>query len=117
MGLSNLLPGGEQGGAAQTAAAQQAAPTGDAATPAKKPDFGDRLGNYFESKYPIAGGLADMVFGNNHQPAAGAPTVAPAAAPLAPMPTGGTQDTSMLAMNAQPQQGGGGLAALLKLFA
>ena len=103
-----MLPAGAQGGAT-------AAPTGDAAagTPAKKPDFGDRLGNYFESKYPIAGGLADMVFGNNHQPAA----VAPASAPLAAMPTGGTQDSSLIAMNAQPQQGAGGLAALLKLFA
>lgn len=107
MGLSNILPGGEGQGAAP---AEGAAPTGDAA--ATKPDFGQRLGNYFESKYPIAGGLAQAVFGNNQAPAA-----TPATAPLAPMPQAGQPDTSMLAMNAQPQQGGGGLAALLKLFA
>ena len=109
MGLSNMLPGGDQGGAA-------AAPTGDAATPAKKPDFGDRLGSYFENKYPIAGGLANMVFGQNASPQ---PAAQPAAvAPLAPMPQAGQQDTSMLAMNAQPKSGGGdGLMALLKLFA
>lgn len=111
MGLSNMLPGGAGGGDP----AAGGAPAGDAAAPATKPDFGDRLGNYFESRFPVAGGLANMVFGQNAapQPAAGQP----ATAPLAPMPQAGQQDTSMLAMNAQPQQGGGGLAALLKLFA
>ena len=114
MGLSNILPTGGDQGAAPAGGTAPAA--GDPA--AKKPDFGERLGNYFESKYPIAGGLAQAVFGNNQAPAGTAPTAQPATAPLAAMPTGGTQqDTSLIAMNAQPQQGGGGLAALLKLFA
>jgi hypothetical protein len=111
MGLSNILPGGEGQGAAPASGAAPA--TGDAA-PAKSPDFGQRLGNYFESKYPIAGGLAQAVFGGGDTPV---PTAQPATAPLAAMPQAGQPDYSMLAMNAQPQQGGGGLAALLKLFA
>jgi hypothetical protein len=112
MGLSNILPTGGDQGAAPAGGAAPAA--GDPV--AKKSDFGERLGSYFESKYPIAGGLAQAVFGNNQAPAAGA-APQPATAPLAPMPQAGQQDTSLLAMNAQPQQGGGGLAALLKLFA
>ena len=104
MGLSNILPtGGDQGGA----------PAAVGAT-VRKPDFGDRLGSYFESKYPIAGGLANMVFGNNQTPAPTAPVIADALLPT--MPGQPAQDASLLAMNAQPQQGGG-LAALLKLFA
>lgn len=107
MGLSNILPaGGDQAGAAPAA--------GDAA--AKKPDLGQRLGNYFESKYPIAGGLASMVFGNNQQaPAAGAAPVT-VDAPLPQMPGQPAPDYSMLAMNAQPKQGGG-LDLLKALFA
>lgn len=101
MGLSNMSPGG--GGGASVA------PTDNAATLTKKPDFGDRLGSYFESRYPVAGGLANMVFGQNTSPQ---PV---AVAPLAPMPQAGQQDTSMLAMNAQPKSGDG-LKALLKLF-
>ena len=102
MGFSNILPGGGDPAAGNAAA--------------KKPDFGERLGNYFDSKYPIADGLAQAVFGNNQAPAPG-PTAQLATAPLAPMPQAGQQDTSLLGMNAQPQHGGGGLAALLKLFA
>ncbi len=105
MGLSNILP---------TAGDQGAAPA-EGAIPAKLPDFGQRLGNYFDSKYPIAGGLSQAVFGNNQAPEAGA-GVQSATAPLAVMPQAQQQDTSMLAMNAQPKQGGG-LEALLKLFA
>lgn len=102
MGLSNILPGGE---------GQGAAPTDGTAAPAHQ-DFGQRLGNYFESKYPIAGGLAQAVFGGGNQ----APATQPATAPLAAMPQAGQPDYSMIAQNAQPKQGGG-LAALLKLFA
>lgn len=106
MGLSNILPGGgDQGGGGAAPA------TGDAAAPAHQ-SFGDKLGNYFESKYPIAGGLANMVFGNSQTPAAAA------AAPIAPMPSGTQPDYSqMIAQNAQPKQGSGGLATLLKFFA
>jgi hypothetical protein len=99
MGLSNMSPGGAGGG--------------DPAAGAL-PDFGDRLGNYFESRFPVSGGLADMVFGQNAAPESA--DGQPATAPLALMPQAGQQDTSMLAMNAQPQQGGGGLATLLKLL-
>lgn len=105
MGLSNIIPtGGDQGATPEWRATQA------------HQGLGHQLGNYFESKYPVAGGLAQAVFGNNQAPAPGA-TAQPATAPLAPMPQAGPQDTSLLAMNAQPQQGGGGLAALLKLFA
>jgi hypothetical protein len=104
MGLSNILTGGD--GA-----------TAEGAAPSAKPDFGDRMGDYFESKYPISGGLAQAVFGQNAQPQA-APTATPATAPSAAMPNNSQPDYSqMIAQNAQPQQAGGGLAALLKLFA
>lgn len=102
MGLSNILPTGGD---------QSAAPAAD--TAATKPDFGQRLGSYFESKYPIAGGLANAVFGGG-QPQAAAPVIADA--PLPQLPGQPAPDYSMLAMNAQPKEGGG-LAALLKLFA
>jgi hypothetical protein len=102
MGLSNLLPGGESQGAG--AADETAAPAHQ--------DFGHRLGNYFESKYPIAGGLAQAVFGGGNQ----APITQPATAPLAAMPQPSQPDYSMIAQNAQPKQGGG-LAAILKLLA
>lgn len=96
MGLSNIIPGADQA----SSGGGGAAPTmGDAAAPAYK-SFGYKLGDYFQSKYPIAGGLAGMVFGDNQVP----PAVMP--------------DYSNVVMaNAQPQQGGGGLAALLKLLA
>lgn len=113
MGFSNLLGGGGD----QAAGAAPA--TGDAsATPAARPDFGQRLGNYFESRYPIAGGLANAVFGDSKQQASVAGTApASAVAPLAAMPSPRQPDYSILAMNAQPQQRGGGLAALLKFLA
>lgn len=112
MGFTNLMGGGDPaaGGAAPDPA--DGVPSGDAA--AKKPDFGQRLGNYFENRYPIAGGLANAVFGNNAAPATQAPTAADA--PLPQMPGQPAPDYSMLAMNAKPQESGG-LAALLKLFA
>lgn len=111
MGLSNIIPGADKAGDGGGGAAPT---TGDAAAPAHK-SFGDKLGDYFQSKYPIAGGLAGMVFGNNQVP--------PAATP----PAGGTGPTdpgmsmpdysNVVMANAQPQQGGGGLAALLKILA
>lgn len=109
MGFTNLMGGGDPAAGGATPTPVGGVPSGDAAA-----NFDNRPGNYFESKYPIAGGLAHMVFGNNApSPGAGAPVPA-----LAALPPGGTQqDSSLLAMNAQPQQGGGGLAALLKLFA
>lgn len=111
MGLSNILPTGGYQGAAPAGGTAPAA--GDPA--AKKSDFGERLGNYFESKYPTAGGLAHAVFGNQQAPAAAAPTTVDA--PLPQMPGQPQPDYSILAMNTQPKQGGGGLSALLKLFA
>lgn len=109
MGLSNIIPGADQAGGGGGGAAPT---TGDAAAPAHK-SFGDKLGDYFQSKYPIAGGLAGMVFGNNQVP----PAVTP--------PAGGTGATdpgmsmpdysSLIAQNSQPKQSGG-LAAILKLL-
>jgi hypothetical protein len=85
MGLSNITAGDEP----QTTATRQ--PT---------------VGDYFASRYPVTGGLAQAVFGDNQM----------ASAPLLQMPGQPNQDSSMIAMNAQPK-GGGGLEALLKLFA
>lgn len=84
-----------------------------AAAPAK-PNFGDRLGEYFNNRYPVVGGLASAVF-----PEQFGATNQQALAPLSPMPPyAQTPDYSqMIDKNAQPQQGSGGLAALLKLFA
>lgn len=108
MGLSNILPAGGDQSAAPASGAPDAG-----TTPAKSPDFGQRLGNYFESKYPITGGLAHAVFGGGQPQAAASVT---ADTPLPQLPGQPAPDYSMLAMNAQPQQGGG-LATLLKLFA
>lgn len=114
MGLSNMLQGG--GAAGAEAGAAPATPTTEApaggatAAPAQK-SFGDRLGDYFKNRYPIAGGLAGMVFDPQQSQ--------PATAPLAPMPGGTVQQpdySQMIAQNAQPQQGGGGLGAILKLL-
>lgn len=104
MGFSNILPaGGDQAGAAPAA--------GDAA--AKKPDLGQRLGDYFKSRYPIAGGLASAVFDPSQT---AAPAVAANPAPQAQILPGDQPDYSqMIGMNAMPRQGGG-LAAILKLL-
>lgn len=98
MGLSNGASGG-----GDAPAASGAAP----AMPHK--DLGDRLGGYFQSRYPLAGGLADMVFGHNQNPDE-------ASRPSPQMPGQPESDYSMLSMNSQPRQGGG-LATLLKLLA
>ena len=107
MGLSNMLQGGgaDTGGAAPT--------TGDAGGDAHK-SFGDKLGDYFKSRYPTAGGIASAVFNpsQNQAPAAPATSTGPTD-PGMSMP----DYSSLIAQNAQPQQGGGGLAALLKLLA
>lgn len=97
MGLSNILSaGGDQGGAVATVASRE------------------HPWDYFESKYPIAGGLAHAVFGNNQ---ASTPTTPVSVdAPLPQMPNPPAPDYSMLNMNVRPQQGGGGLGAILKLI-
>lgn len=71
--------------------------------------------NYLAQKYPIAGGLTQAVFGGNQETAPGAASTM-VAAPLPQMPGQPSQDSSMIAMNAQPKQGGGGLETLVKLF-
>ena len=100
MGLSNTEPKAE--GAAPPAEEK------------KGPSFGDRLGDYFQKRYPIAGGLAGAAFGQGNQ-VSSAPTATGVDAPLQPMPGQPQPDFSMLAQNAQPQ-GGGGLAMILKLL-
>ena len=110
MGFTNLMGGGDLAAGGAAPAPTGDAPAGDAA---KKPDFGERLGNYFENRFPIAGGLAGAVFGNNAAPQTQAPTAVDA--PLPQMPGQPAPDYSMLAMNAKPEEGGG-LAAILKLI-
>jgi len=102
MGLSNLLQKDTETGSA---------PTGGTGTAAQAPKtFGDKLGDYFKNRYPIAGGLAGMVFDPQQQGQ-------PATAPLTSMP-GNTQPdySQMIAQTAQPQQSGNGLEAIIKLL-
>lgn len=106
MGFTSPVSGGAE---------QEAAPAGGGDTAAKKLTFGDRLGTYFQEHYPIAGGLAGMVFGNNAPSPTPAPGQGMAAMPAVPMQQDQPDYTSMLAMNAQPKQGGG-LSAILKLL-
>jgi hypothetical protein len=80
---------------------------------ASQPSFGDRLMTYLQNKYPVAGGLANAAFGG-HQSSDTNPSVAS----LPPVQGMEQPDYSqMLAMNAQPKQGGGGLSTILKLLA
>lgn len=113
MGLSNMLQGG--GGADTGAGGATAAPaTGDSGAAASHKSFGDKLGDYFQSRYPIAGGLAGMVFNPNQNQAPAAPATSTGPTdPGVSMP----DYSSLIAQNAQPKQGGGGLAAILKLLA
>ncbi len=119
MGLSNMLQGGGAAGAeagATPASPDAAAPAGGATTAPEQKSFGDKLGDYFKSRCPIAGGLAGMVFDPNQNQQT-APAPAAAVAPQAQILPGDQPDyTQMIAMNAQPQQGGGGLGAILKLI-
>lgn len=113
MGLSNMLQGGS--GGADAGGATSAAPaTGDSSAAAPHKSFGDKLGDYFKNRYPIAGGLASAVFDPSQT---AAPAVAANPAPQAQILPGDQPDYSqMIGMNAMPRQGGG-LAAILKLLA
>ena len=76
-------------------------PSGDPAqVQPETPNFGDRMGTYAQSHYPVAGGLASAIFGGSNSP-----QPQPQANPVMP------------AMAGQPEQDGGGLSTLLKLFA
>lgn len=112
--MSFSIPGGGGGNSGATSAPAvhalnpEAVGPGAAHHPDAGPSFGAKLGNYFESKYPIAGGLANAVFGGQ-----------PASAPLGNLPTGaeGQNQPDLVAMNAQPKSGGGGgLQAILSLI-
>lgn len=62
MGLSNILP--------DTNNQSQPLPNSSdnsVNADSSKPDFGKQLGNYLQSRYPIAGGLAHAIFGNGQQ--------------------------------------------------
>lgn len=81
--------------------------------------FGQRLGDYFASKNPIMGSLAQQVFGH---PSGGAvqSSVPPInTPPIASLPDGsqGLINPGVIGANAQPPKGGGGLEAILKLIA
>lgn len=85
-------------------------------------NFGQIFSHILEQKYPMAGGLAHMVFGGGNaspQSSAGTPPGygGMATAPLPQMPTGETQQPDIISQNAKPPSGGsGGLGALLSLF-
>jgi hypothetical protein len=100
----------EQTAGIATPEGRAAAPASPAPTSAPaSPSFGQML----QSRYPVAGGLANMVFGGG-QPA----QPGQAAAPTASMPTGQEGQPAqgdLIAMNAQPPKGGG-LEAVLKLI-
>lgn len=101
MGLSNML-----GSAGLKGVAEQ-----------EHKNLGDRVGDYFKNRFPIASGLAGAVgIGGNNTPAAPMPTMAvapdmPSMMPEVPMP-----QTDFLGLNAKPKQGGG-MALLKALFA
>jgi hypothetical protein len=116
MSFSAPESGGSGGSAPNVSAIHAPNPTaGTASHPEDGHSFGDRLGSYFASKYPIAGGLAQAVFGNG-----GAPQVTQASAPLGNLPTGAegqAPQSDLVGMNAQPKSGGGGgLQAILSLI-
>jgi hypothetical protein len=77
--------------------------------------FGDRLGDLFKERFPVAGGLAGMIGGHNTAATQGMPVPENGLPPIQ-MPTQDLPDYSaQMQQNAQPKSGGG-LQALLKLF-
>jgi hypothetical protein len=83
----------------------------------KEESFGDKLGGFLKDRFPVAGGLADLVIGGGHHTAPdGVQPVGPASAPLPNMPQQQMPDYSdIIAQNAQPKQSGG-LQTILKLL-
>lgn len=112
MGLSNMPQGGS--GGANAGGATSAAPAANgssAAAPHKS--FGDKLGDYFKNRYPIAGGLASAVFDPSQT---ATPAVAANPAPQVQiLPSDQPDYSQLIAQNAAPKSGGG-LSALLKLL-
>ena len=87
--------------------------TGDKFTKQASPSFGDRLGSYFQQKYPVAGGLSAEVFGNGQQGAVPQQTQAMSTEMQKP-PEYNPPNFDMLMQNSQPKQGG--FAAIAKLL-
>ncbi len=81
------------------------------------PSVGDRVGGYLQQRFPIAGGLANMVFGDHNQNNGVAnsqgSSMAVPTPEMAPLP----DYSNMVTMNANKPQSNGGLMTLLKLFA
>lgn len=79
--------------------------------PQKEPDLGQRLGSYFQNKYPIAGGLLNQVFPGQQPQQAIQPPVH--------MSMGENQVNpnyeELIVQNSKPKTGGG-LQALLSLI-
>ena len=64
MGLSNTGADIGAGGSADSTTSMASSPTAaPAASGPAHQSFGDKLGAYMASKYPVAGGLAGQVFG------------------------------------------------------
>lgn len=83
-------------------------------------DIGHQLTNFLSQKYPIAGGLAHMVFGNGgppESPTGSGTGAAMAQAPLPQMPEQSTPDFSMLAANAKPPENSGLKNIIMQLLA
>lgn len=81
------------------------------------PSFGDRLLSYLGSKYPIAGGLANLAFGGHEQQPQQAPEMNAPPVPMVAQAPDLPPQPDLISMNAQPKQSGGGLQTILKLLA
>lgn len=92
---------------------------GDRAGQAIGGKVGDAISNHYnpDHEQSMADSLFNKVFGDNQQTAPQSGVAAPvASAPLVPMPSQAQPDYSqMMALNAQPKQGGAG-ADILKMF-
>lgn len=91
--------------------------TGDKYQKQTTPSFGQRIENYFQDRYPVAGGLAGKVFGGDQQ---NQNQVSPQYTQALPtqmqkLPEFVPPDFSMLMQNAQPKSDGG-LKTLAKFF-
>lgn len=102
MGLGQFKESGTPGG-------------GGGAAPKSSMSFGDRLGDLFKERFPVAGGLAGMIGGPRNTAATQGMPVPENTLPTVDLPQQQLPDYSaQMQQNAQPK--GGGLAALLKLF-
>lgn len=113
MGLSNAeIAGGDRSSETQSMASQPVAAPADSG-PAHQ-SFGDKLGSYIAQKYPVAGGLAGSVFGDN---SGGQQQQGAASAPLGQMPNQQDPNFGLVDGHAgRMANSSSGIGTLLKLF-